>query len=96
MTVKSSPDWFARGTALAAILLTAIGLPLTYRNQSLQTKMYQEGLEERILVRVDFEYTFKINDGVVGVDVVNAGMHPIYVKTVRIEVLPNECGLISR
>ncbi|SRR6266404_7032685 len=90
---KSSPDWFARVTALIAIFLTSISLCLAYYNYSWQTKTYKEGLEERILVRLGFSQTVKDTEsfslsakGDVGVEVVNIGMHPIYLKQVEIEV----------
>jgi hypothetical protein len=81
--LAKSPDWFARGVALVAIGLTVIGLYFTHRTYNWQTK---ESLEERILLRAGFKYTIAKNSGDVSVDVVNIGMHPIFVEAVQIEV----------
>lgn len=93
---NSSPDWFARGTALFAIVLTGIGLYFTQRTYSWQARTYEESLGERILVRLGFnqawelERFFQGSEGDIGVEVVNIGMHPIYVKYVEIQV-PSAC-----
>jgi hypothetical protein len=91
---KSSPDWFARTTALLAIGLTIISLYFTHRTYNWQTKTYQEGLEERILVRFGFQHTVESGQGDVGVEVVNIGTHAIYPKSVEIEI-PGECDRMA-
>lgn len=89
MPKNSSPDWFARGTALLAIALTGVGLYFTQRTYSWQARTYQEGLEERILVRLSFSRDIDSNQGDVDVEVVNIGMHPIFIR--YIEMQPPNC-----
>jgi hypothetical protein len=91
---NSSPDWFARSIALLAIGLTVIGLYFSYRSFSWQTKTYQEGLEERILMRLGFTRDLKSNEGDTSVEVVNIGMHPMYIRYVEIQV-PNGCKIMG-
>ena len=97
---KNPPDWWARVGALAGIVLSVIGLFLAYRSSRWQEQVYQESLEERILVHVmawrDFRLPDKWGDfndlkyektplepeGTIGVEVVNLGMHPLYLKAV--------------
>jgi hypothetical protein len=83
MPRTTSPDWFARSTALLAIVLSIVGLYFTYRTYKWQTK---ESFEENILLHPGFKYLAEKKDGSVSVDVVNIGMHAIYVESVRIEV----------
>ena len=92
MSTKS-PDWFARSVALVAIVLTVIGLYFTHRTYNFQTKTYQEGLEERILVRLGLDRDIEKSDGYIAVQVVNIGIRPIYIKAVRID-MPNGCDLM--
>jgi hypothetical protein len=80
---KPSHDWFARSIALVAISLTLVSLYFTHRTYTWQTK---ESLEEKLLLRSGFKYTVKKKSGNVSVDVVNIGMHPIYIESVQIEV----------
>lgn len=91
---SKSPDWFARSFALVAIVLTVIGLYFTHRTYKFQTKTYQEGLEERILVRLGFQRDVDTNGGVVGVEIVNIGTRPIYLKFVEVDV-PNGCEIMN-
>jgi hypothetical protein len=83
---RPSHDWFARSTALLAIILTIVSLYFTHRTYTWQTKAYQESLEERILLRAGFKYIVEKHGGSVSVDVVNIGLIPIYVESVQIEV----------
>lgn len=67
MTEKhSSPGWFARGTAIVGIVLTALGLVLGYlnyrwqrENDRRQREIQEESTAERILVRLDSSRTIK-------------------------------------
>ncbi len=95
---NSSPDLFARTTALAALGFTAIsiclsiiGLYLSYRNYTWQS---QESLEERILVHLGFERAVENNKGDIDVEVVNIGMHPIRIKYVEVQP-PNGCKIMG-
>jgi hypothetical protein len=83
---KSSHDWFARSIALLAVTLTIVSLYFTHRTYTWQIKTYQESLEEKILLRAGFKYTAEKHSGSVSIDVVNIGLHPIYVESVQIEV----------
>jgi hypothetical protein len=88
---KNPPDWWARSGALAGIILSVIGLVVAYRSYRWQQAIYQESLEERILVRAmawrdmtvgkNNRSSFK-PEGKLGVEVVNIGMRPLYVKDV--------------
>ena len=94
MPKNSSPDQFARFTSLLAIGLTTIGLYFTYRNYSWQT---QESLEERILVQLGFSQPpvqGESTQGHVEVDVVNIGLHPIYIRYAEIQP-PNGCKIMG-
>jgi hypothetical protein len=91
-----APDWWARGGALAGIVLSIIGLVLTYRTNRWQERVYQESLEERIVVHGTAWVNLvkgkgglkQESDGKLGVEVVNIGMHPIYIKTVVVKIGP--------
>jgi hypothetical protein len=48
----SSPDWFARSVAALGIILSMVGLGLTYHNYRWQREIYQENQAERILIRL--------------------------------------------
>jgi len=83
--INSSPDWVARIPAWLGLGLTAFALyytHLTYRAQN----------EERILVRLAFIQALVVESkesnersrGEVKVEVVNIGMHPIYIKDVNV------------
>jgi hypothetical protein len=91
MSGNSSPDWFARRTALVALGFTAFGLYLSYRSYTWQS---QESLEERILVHLGFERAIENNKGEVDIEVVNLGMHPIYIKYVEVQP-PNGCKIMG-
>jgi len=84
----SSPDWFARSVAALGIILSIVGLGLTYHNYRWQREIYQENLAERILIRLGASRTmnyksFSFNPkGEVGVEVVNIGLRPLYIKRV--------------
>jgi hypothetical protein len=89
----SSPDWFARGAAALGIALSIVGLGLTYYNYRWQKEIYQENIAERILVRLGASRTF--NDvesssldpkGEVGVEVVNIGLRPLYIKRAYMQI----------
>jgi len=88
---KNPPDWWARGGALAGIGLSIIGLGLTYRNSSWQQQVYEESLQERIIIHLGMArtsvsggntLTFE-SKGKVSVEVTNIGLHPIYLKSIR-------------
>jgi hypothetical protein len=88
-----SPDWFARGTAALGIALSIVGLGLTYYNYRWQTAIYQENIAERILVRLSASRT--VNDvesfsldpkGEVGLEIVNIGLRPLYIKRVHMQI----------
>jgi hypothetical protein len=83
MPHTTSPDWFARSIALFAIVLTIVSLYFTHRTYKWQTK---ESLEEKILLRAGFKYAVEKHSGAVSVDVVNIGMHPIYLESIELEV----------
>jgi hypothetical protein len=83
MSRTTSPDWFARTIASLAIVLTIVSLYFTHRTYNWQTK---ESFEENILLRAGFKYLVEKKNGDVSVNVVNIGMHPIYVESVQIEV----------
>jgi hypothetical protein len=94
---KNPPDWWARGGALAGIGLSIIGLVLTYRSYHWQQQVYQESLEERVLVRTMAWITLKMDkdyegvvptepEGTLGVEVVNIGMRPLYLKSVTAKI----------
>jgi len=97
---KNPPDWLARGGAIAGIVLSIVGLVLAYRSYRWQERVYQESLEERILVRTMAWLTIKLdrldrNDknvaptepqGTLGVEVVNIGMRPLYLKSVSAQI----------
>jgi hypothetical protein len=88
---SSKSDWFARGTALLAIALTVIGLYFTRLTYEWQTK---ESLEERILARLGYQRNVDKSDGEVGVEIVNIGTRPIYVRYVEIG-FPDSCVLMN-
>jgi hypothetical protein len=88
MSTKS-PDWFARSVALLAVILTVISLYFTHRTYNWQTK---ESLEEKLLLRAGFKYLVAKKNGSVTVDVVNIGMHSIYVEAVELEI---PCDLMT-
>jgi hypothetical protein len=83
MPQTTSPDWFARSIASLAIVLTIVSLYFTHRTYNWQTK---ESLDEKILPRAGFKYAVGKQSGAVSVDVVNIGMHPIYLESVQLEV----------
>jgi hypothetical protein len=75
--------------AIGGLVLTVIGLSFTYYNNRRQTRIYQESLEERVFVRLFASRTFaptgpyKLNPkGLLGVEVVNLGMRPMYLKRI--------------
>lgn len=88
----SSPDLFARGLAVAGLLLSVIGLVLTYYNYRWQKTVYQENIEERILTRLSSKRTISFTTehfdpkGEMVVEVVNIGLRPIYLKSVEMRI----------
>jgi len=89
---SSSPDKFARTLGVIAIGLTIISLYFTNRTYSWQKTVYEESLDEKILVRFGFKNVD--NKGDIGLEVVNIGMHPIYIKSVEIQI-PNGCEVVG-
>ena len=91
---KNPPDWWARIGALAGIVLSVIGLVLTYRSNRWQEQVYQKSLEERILVRSMAWLTVNLDrddaktepQGTLGVEVVNIGLRPLYLKSVSAHI----------
>src|SRR5689334_7866590 len=65
-----------------------VGLGLTYHNYRWQREIYRENLAERILIRLDTSGTMNYKSisfnpkGEVGVEVVNIGLRPVYIKRV--------------
>jgi hypothetical protein len=92
---KNPPDLWARSGALAGIAISIIGLVLTYRNNRWQKEVYQQSLEERVLVQLSAEYhvssllgqeeTKLSPDGELAVEIVNLGMQPIYLKNISVQ-----------
>jgi hypothetical protein len=96
-TTKNPPDWWARGIAIFGSVLTIIGLIFTLFNYRWQTKTYQESLEERVFVRLFASLAFQPVDratwtqkwslwnpkGLLGVEIVNLGMRPVFSRTLQ-------------
>src|SRR6516165_94016 len=83
-SVHISPKWALRKCPLESSSSTKQNpSPRPSDDAYWQTK---ESLEEKILVRAGFVYTIEKRSGQVKVDVVNIGMHPIYVESVSVEV----------
>jgi hypothetical protein len=92
---KNPPDWWARFFAGLGIIIGVCGLWLTYYNNRWQKEVYQQSLEERILVQLSAEYYVssllseeaKLSPkGELAVEVVNLGMQPMYLKSVTAKV----------
>jgi hypothetical protein len=90
---KNPPDWWARGGALAGIVLSVVGLVMMHFSNRWQKQVYQESLEERILIHTmawrsfrDWRDTKQNPEGTLGVEVVNIGMRPLYLKSVTAKI----------
>jgi hypothetical protein len=86
---KKPPDWFARVVAIVGLIFGLGGLGLSYYSYRWQQSIYQEGLQERILVRLGASRLAKsmkkltlFPNGKLGIEVTNIGLHPIYLKGV--------------
>jgi hypothetical protein len=97
---KNPPDWWARVFGGLGILIGLGGLSLTFYNNQKQERLYQESLEERVLVRTmawvsiktDGDYKTDLPmepEGTLGVEAVNIGMRPLYLKSVTAKIGPH-------
>jgi hypothetical protein len=92
---KNPPDRWARVFGVLGILIGLGGLGLTFYNNQKQEKVYQETLEERVLIRTMAWVTINVAhagtepEGTLGVEAVNIGMRPLYLKTITAKIGPN-------
>lgn len=94
---KNPPDWWARVFGVLGILIGLGGLGLTFYNNQKQEKVYRESLEERVLIRTMAWVTHKQYrgeagtepEGTLGVEAVNIGMRPLYLKSVTAKIGPH-------
>jgi hypothetical protein len=98
---RNPADNFARVIAIIGTLVGITGLTLGYYNYRWQQTVYQESLEERVLVRLSVvgTLTFPLNEQGVRVlheepkakmllEVTNIGLHPIYLKSATANFCP--------
>src|SRR5258708_2212281 len=97
---KNPPDLWARVFGVLGILIGLSGLGLTFYNNQKQEKVYQESLEERVLIRTMAWVTLNVHkqykgedptepEGTLGVEAVNIGMRPLYLKSITAKIGPN-------
>jgi hypothetical protein len=94
---KNPPDKFARAIAVIGTALGLISLGLSYSTYRWQQSIYQESLQERILVRLSASGTFGAGTkpmlepkGKLGAEVTNIGLRPIYLKSVTARNCPQD------
>jgi hypothetical protein len=97
---KNPPDRWARVFGILGILIGLGGLGLTFYSNQKQEKVYQESLEERVLIRTMAWVTLNVSkqykdhartepEGTLGVEAVNIGMRPLYLKSITAKIGPN-------
>jgi len=93
---KNPPDWWARAFGILGILIGLGGLVSTFFNNRWQRQVYEKSLEERIFVQLGGSYKFsslvpakepeKPPKVELGVEIVNLGLQPMYLKNIIAEV----------
>ena len=84
------PDWWARCFGIVGILTASVGLTFTFINNRWQKQVYEKSQEERIFVQVSAGLVSRLDkqkikispQGKLGVEIVNFGAQPMYIRSV--------------